>query len=95
MDKAKIDEICKTYEGAINAFQEITKAVKDLTKTFCFLGDIISFRMNNMAENKRVVHLAIYARKWRTRKKNRNRLHKILTRKGVYDFVEENSDARN
>lgn len=95
MDKAKMDETCKTFEGAINACKKITKSVRDLTKTICFFGDVISFRMNNMAENKRVVHLAIYARKWRTRKKNRNRLHKIITRKGVYDFVEENSDARD
>lgn len=95
MDKAEMDKIIKTYEGAINAFKEATKTMRDLSKTFCFFGDVIGFQLNNMAENKRVVHLAIYARKWRTRKKNRNRLHKILTRKGVYDLVEENSDERD
>lgn len=85
-------KLIETEEGRAKLFSLFNKVAEVLAEIICDLVKMIA-----CYENKRVIYLAMHAKKWRTRKKNRNRLAKYvlkqIERTGKID--KEDSDERN
>ena len=63
-----------SLDTAASSFECITKVSKEMLMSICGFRDAVL----RCCPNKRVVHLALYAKKPRTRKKNFNRAIRIL-----------------
>lgn len=93
IDTPEIDELSTYYDpdehmtilnNAIGKeFEGVAMAARKLSKSFIIAAYYITAFYDNIAKNcpnRRVIHLALNARKERTRKKNWNRAMKILRR---------------
>ena len=65
-EQEKLEDFCKAIIEMVNKIIEVMQPLFDLFKKFIIL-------ISNYP-NKRVVYLALYAKKERIRKKNRNRI---------------------
>lgn len=68
--------LAEAFKPVVKAFESLIPAIMEIAKVAVKLGE----RIMHEYPNKRVVHLALYGRKARTRKKNIHRIYKWLNR---------------
>ena len=90
-----IEDLCTTINLCTEAIESLTVAIKPVVEAVCEICiETYAAIYKACTNNKRVVYLAIHAKKWRTRKKNRNRLIKYVMKR-TDNFDKEDSDERN
>lgn len=97
-ETANIEKLCVTFNLCKEAAESIAVAIKTVIEAMCeFCIDIYNALYKSFTNNKKVVHLAMHAKKRRTRKKNKNRIIKYvlnqIERAGKID--EKDSDERD
>ena len=97
-ETANIEELWATFNLCADAVKEVAVVIKCTVEAIYELCiDIYGAVYKSFTNNKKVVHLAMHAKKMRTRKKNKNRIIKYvlnqIERAGKID--EKDSDERD
>lgn len=74
-----ITEVDSTDEKKRNIVQALQRIIPFVQTLCCVVIELVD--KLRKPTNRRVAHLAVHGKKWRTRKKNRNRLINALRRK--------------